>query len=776
MIITRNWLQEWVDIREISSQKLQETLNSIGLEVGGYREIAIPSKVVIGFVKSKAKHENSDHLSVCEVDVADETLQIVCGAKNVAVGQYVAVALIGAVLPGDFKIKKSKLRGVESFGMICSSTELGLPKINDGIMVLDSSIGELTLGEELCKNPWLNDEIFEIDLTPNRGDCLSVYGIARDLCAALDISLKEVNYDEKENLLGIGRIISINSSKLQDCSFQYRAFDVNSNVSKLDLLKQLRLAAAGIYSAKKIDDILSYATYSTGVLLRAYDLNKICTDCDKITFTIKQEKCGAYGVYANDKLLSIAGISQVDEFRADNESKTIIIEANYTAPTAIQEAVGQNKELKGDEHLYRSTRGSEPNLTIGGDFLFSFLAKMSGINLYGGFQQICPHKERFIVSFSIDEISSMIGKELDKNSVVKILKRLCFDVNVSQELINVGVPFFRHDIKNSHDICEEIVRIIGIENIESRPLLFSEKNRLNKSYELYTNQKNIRYKAANNGFIECIHYAFDSKEELSKLGFKPCQKEILNPINNELDTLRPTLINHLLKSSLRNIKNSKKSIKLFEIGTIFDEIARESVALGFVASGYVEESSLLNGPKPKMVDFIYFANLIQNIIGDFRIELPKEKLPFLSQYEQANIVQDGEVVGYIGRVSLALENELELYKSYLCQVDFAKLKFQKIVAKKYSKMPTITRDISLIVPKELRYEKIKEIIDGLDILNLKEFYPTDIYSDESLKDKFSLTIKLTFQDDEKTLKDEDVTIFVDKIISSLNDKLGLNLR
>ena len=190
MIVTREWLQEWIDISGISTDELLKTLNSIGLEVDSYRKIEIPKKVVVGFVKSRKAHENSDHLSVCEVDIGSEVLQIVCGAKNVAAGQFVAVSLVGAVLPNGLEIKPAKLRGVESYGMICSATELNLPKLNDGIMVLDSSIGELTLGKELCEFKAFSDDVIEVDLTPNRSDCLSIRGVARDLSAALDLPNK----------------------------------------------------------------------------------------------------------------------------------------------------------------------------------------------------------------------------------------------------------------------------------------------------------------------------------------------------------------------------------------------------------------------------------------------------------------------------------------------------------------------------------------------------------------------------------------------------------
>ncbi|CZE49054.1 phenylalanine--tRNA ligase subunit beta [Campylobacter geochelonis] len=775
MIITRGWLQEWLDVSKISSEKITQTLNSIGLEVDSYEEVRIPEKVVIGYVKSKRKHEDSDKLSVCEVDVANEVLQIVCGAKNVEAGQYVAVSLVGAKLPNGLVIKPAKLRGVQSNGMICSSTELGLAKINEGIMVLDSSIGDLVLGRELKEYPALNDDIIEIELTPNRGDCLSIYGVARDLSAAFDLPIKEVVYSEQDGLLGIGRVLSVRSNDITDSSFQYRAFGIKGNF-KIDLVKSLRMSVAGIAKECPIDSLLSYTTYSTGVLLRAYDGDKISKDGAKITFDIHKEKHGNCAIYYDKECLSLAGISQNDLARVCKSSKTIIIEASYTDPKVIAVATNEDKSLKGDEQIYRSSRGSEPNLSLGGDYIFNILSKMSDVSLYSGSQQLLINKEAKIVSFSIDEMNAIIGHDVPRNDAVKILKKLGFDVSLEQELINVKIPAFRHDIENVYDIAEEVVRIVGIDNIPSKPLVFSEKNRLNESFYNYKNRRVIRIKAAGSGFFECVHYVFDNEADLLNLGFKKCKVSILNPINSELSVFRPTLINHFLHSCERNIKNSRKSVKLFEIGTVFDENANESDNVAFLASGFINDASLLNGAKPKEVDFIYFASKVQAVIGKFKCEIPKEKIPYLSEFEQANVVQNGKVVGYIGRVDLGLEAKLDLPKTYVCELKFKELKFDDIVAKSYSKFPSISRDLSLIVPQDMRYEKVRECISLLDIKNLKSFSVVDIYTDKSLENHSSITIKFTFQDMEKTLEDADITGAIELILKELKEKLNIGIR
>lgn len=774
MIITRSWLQEWIDISNISGDKLKETLNKIGLEVDSYEEVRIPQKVVVGYVKSKKKHENSDKLSICEVDVKDEVLQIVCGAKNVEAGQYVAVSLVGAVLPSGLKIKPAKLRGVESNGMICSSVELGLVKMNDGIMVLDDSIGKLELGVELSKYPFLNDDIIEIDLTPNRGDCLSIYGVARDLSAALDIPLKTVTYNEEDGL-GIGRFLGIHSNEKIKSSFQYRVFKLEKNIS-LNLLTTMRVFLADINKNNNLESLLAYTTHSTGVLLRVYDADKLHKTNDKITLNIKEGDNESSAVYCNNKCLSIAGISQSDFAKVHEGSKVIILESNYTDPKIISVVINKNKKIKSDNHVYRSTRGSEPELSLGGDYLFNILSKMKDVVLYSGTQKISPHKDKNIISLDIKEINSIIGRNIDRNDIVKILKKLRFDVGIEQEIINVKIPHYRHDIENIHDITEEIVRIIGIDNIVAKPLIFSEKNRLNDSFLKYKNKKDIRIKSAGQGFFECLHYIFDNNKELNELGFKNCKVEILNPINSEFSVFRPTLINHLLKSCERNIKNSKKSVNLFEIGAVFDINSKEQDNIAFLSSGFQGDASLLNGAKPKEVDFIYFASKVQAIIGKFKCEVPKENLLYLNDFEQAHIVQNGKKIGYIGRLDLLVEARYDLPKTYICEIEFSKLNFNPFAVKPYAKFPSISRDLSVIAPKEMRYKEIYDCLGSTKIENLKEYKIVDIYTDKKLKGKNSITIKFTFQNMEKTLEDKDINAQMDKILDELNTKLNIGLR
>lgn len=777
MIVTRHWLNEWIDISAISTQNLLQTLNSIGLEVASYQKIQIPKKVVLGYIKSREKHENSDHLSVCEVDIGDEILQIVCGAKNVQTGQFVAVALIGAKLPNGVEIKKAKLRGVESYGMICSSTELVMPKLNDGIMVLDNSIGELKLGKELSEFPLLNDEIIEIDLTPNRGDCLSIYGICRDLSAAFDISLHKISpSNENENLLGIGRILSLKIDDKINASLEYKAINFKA-FNGQNLLMRFRLCCAGIMKDNFINNILSYATHSTGVLFRAYDFNKIANGKDKITLEVIKKQNGTYALMHENLELSLIGLSQNDDVKISDDSQILLIEASYIEPKTISIVAHENKNLRFCEHLYRAVRGSETNLSFGNEYLFELFAKFSSIVPFNGSGRYNFEQEEKIISISTSDQNSMIGQKIDANEVIKILKRLGFEVSAKSDnkLLSVKIPPFRPDIENSSDICEEIVRIVGIDKISPKAMNFSEHNRLNDEFFRYKNSLEIRKKAVANGFFECIFYLFDSANELSKFGFNECKLKLINPINSDLDTLKPTLINHLLKAASKNFSNYKRSIRLFEIGEIFDENAKQSTKLSFLHSGLKNEPSILNGAKSSEIDFFYFANKIQNIIGQFSLN-PCENTAFLSKFEQGEMMQNGVCIGYIGGLKFELQNEFDLPKTYICEIDFDKIKFLSPVAKIYSKMPSISRDLSLIVPKNLRYQNIKKCIQKLEISDLKEFRLIDIYEDENLGQNFSLTINFVFQNMENSLKDDEITGKMDKILSTLKNELNLEIR
>lgn len=773
MIITKSWLSDWLDFEDKSLDDIAHTLNSIGIEVDRICTLKVPDKIVVGFVKEKVKHENSDKLSICQVDVGNEILQIVCGAQNVAQGQFVAVALKDALMPNGMEIKEAKLRGVDSCGMLCSSTELGFEKINDGIMLLDDSIGELELGKALNSYEIFNDGLIEVELTPNRGDCLSIYGIARDLAAALNLNLKEkLPFKEGENVLGIGRILRLSAEKELNSLYNYRAIELKEKI-QTNLLIGLRLAQVENLGKNPIENLLNYATHSTGVLFNAYDLDSFYKENEEFTLSLVKEVQGETKVSCQEELLSVSGIYQEEKFKSKEDSKIIIIEANYTDPMIIADAKMSYKK-QDDQTIYRSFRGSEPKLNLGMDFLLSVLEKNPNLIIYSSSQQIITNKELPNIAISIESISKTIGQEVDKDEVLKILKKLGFELILSADgLVNVKAPMHRPDIKNLADICEEVVRIIGIDNIASKGLEFVEKNRLNSTYKNYKELVELRKKAVANGYFESLHYVLDNEEELKSLGFNPIKLKLINPITAELNTLRTTLLNHLLNAASLNAKNSKKIIKLFELGVVFGSNNEELNHIAFVHSGYKEEPKISNKAKPELANFYDFLLDLKNIIGDFKLKASKYDI--LSPYEQADIYLKDLKIGFAGRLHLKIENERDLLKTYVCELDLNLIKQHFKLAKPYSKFPSISRDLSILIPKGFEYEKIKNCIEELDLENLENFRLVDLYSDASLEKSYSLTLKFIFRDMNKTLEEAQVAEYIDKILQSFKE-MGLELR
>ncbi len=777
MIITKQWLQEWIDVSKLSTEDIADTLNAIGLEVDSIKKIRIPKNIVVGYVLSCEKHPNADKLNVCKVDIGDKIEQIVCGAKNVASGQMVAVAKIGAIMPDGLVIKEAKLRDVFSYGMICSSNELGLPKINDGIMVLDESIGELKLGKELCEYPLLNDDIIEIELTANRGDCLSVYGVARDISVPfkLDLQIPEAE-EEDEHQLGIGRVLNVTSGDRVESSLVFKAME-NREI-KSNLLIDLRLAMIEESNNDDLQKFLIYSTYSTGVLLRAYRHDLFEVKEERANLYIKKQENGLDAVLG-EKVVSYIGVFQEESSKAKADTPKIILEANYTHPNIIlNNSFG--KKFEKDRHFYRSTRGSEPDLNFGINFLLKILKDESDVMVYAGSQQVMQDSENAVINLNLEELKSIIGQEISKNRIIDILKRLGFDVQFKheQEILNIKVPFFRHDILNKQDVCEEIVRIVGIDNIEATPYVFSEKSRLNDSYFEFKKRQMYRNKAVNNGFFETMHFVFDDRERNAKYGLETLlkKKELANPITSELNSFRSSLIPNILDSVSKNVNYGKKSVPLFEIGTVFNKKREESLKMALVYCGEIGNPNIQNHGKPATIDFYTFAKKITNIIGEFDIEKSKPKNLLCNPYEYARVIIEGKDIGFISKLHINVQKDFDIYDTYICELDFEKLIYEKVEVEPYSRFQALSRDLSLMVKKDIEYSKIKNSIEEIAPKELIDFKAIDVYESEEFGDKESLTVKFYFQSLEETLKDEKVSAIIDEILNTLKDKFGITIR
>lgn len=772
MIVTKEWLNEFIDLSDISLESICKTLNSIGLEVDSEKVISIPSKIVVAKVLECQKHPDADKLNVCQVDIGTEVVQIVCGAGNVAAGQFVPAAILGADLGNNFIIKKAKLRGEQSNGMLCSSTELGLPKLNDGLMLLDDSIGELIVGKELAEYPLLNDSIIEIELTANRGDCLNIFGIARELGVAFDRDIIEQDKIKINHHLSIGQVLDIKTTKRDNANLIYIAANIKD--FRLPLMTQLRCAFLEKYSTNNINMLKIYVEHSVGSVFNIYPKQNLVCANNICSLEIGQNENGFDIVKSNGKILSVIGVNCESFEEFENE---IIIEASYVNPEFLAQKVYETKQKTGEVY-YKSSRGSNPDLKSCINY-FKFLAPKFNIEVYSGSEDFCDDKETITLDASVKKINAIIGQEIDKNEIEKILLALGFGVKDRGETLSLEIPYFRHDIKNIADVSEEIVRIIGIDNIQSKPLIFEEISRKNSTSIFYDFKNKIRAKAIAGGFFETATYAFSERKLLEDFGFAVVKEELdlANPITNELNTFRTTLLLNLAQAVSHNAKFGYKRIAFFEIGRVFDANRNESNKISFIFSGQKEAEAVSNSGKPLNLDFFGFANKIANVVGEFTLE-PMDEVTnkFIHPFQNGFIIQNKKTIGYISKLHPEICDTFDIDDTFICEIDFDKLTNNLITASSISKFQAVKRDLSILTPKTMEFSEIRKVLNSLGLPELKQYNLVDIYSDEKLGSNESLTIRFVLQSDSKTLEDEDIVAIMDQILKSLHEKLNLAIR
>ncbi|MCQ2871700.1 phenylalanine--tRNA ligase subunit beta [Helicobacter pylori] len=744
--------------------KLCEDLSRLGLEVESCIPCIAPKNVVVGKVLEKAPHKNAEKLSVCQVDVGKEVLPIVCGAKNVAPNQFVPVALKGAII-GSTTIAKTELRGVESHGMICSSSELGFPKINDGILELDESVGELVLGKELHGYAPFNTHVLEISLTPNRGDCLSVLGIAREISAFYHTPLKPIktlNFTPKSDLitLSVGENIESHLAYYLICNHSL----------KTPLNIKLSLAHNNALSENDLNNFIEFSTHFSGVILNAYSLNTTPMD-----LSVKNDENNLESVYINHQKRSTIAIKHQDQ---KDLSECLLLEASYTDPISLSLKLHalKDKTLQKDNALiYRSARGSNPNLSDGLDFLSAHL-KATILES----KQTEHSLKDYALTFQLEDITEILGLAVEKEKIQGILKNLGFKVSAKEpnskpQILEVIAPNFRHDIKTIQDIAEEILRFVGIGNLVSKPLNCVSSKNSNPHYETHRFFENLKHKALACGFKEVIHYVFYSKEKQQKLGFEVLEDplELQNPITTELNTLRTSLVCGLLDASLRNKNLGFKSIALYEKGSVYNSKREEIQKLGFLVSGLQKKESYPNA-KGKAWDFYSFAECVSKVIGDFSLEKLTAQTPINHPYQSAKIIQNNEIIGVIAKIHPKVIQELDLFESYYAEIDASKLKRPAMLLKPFSIYPSSVRDLTLIIDENTAFSKIKKALKDAQIPNLSEILPLDIFKESD--NTIALSVRCVIHSLEKTLNDEEVNSAVQKVLEILEKEFNARLK
>ncbi|WQY20657.1 phenylalanine--tRNA ligase subunit beta [Helicobacter pylori] len=744
--------------------KLCEDLSRLGLEVESCIPCVAPKNVVVGKVLEKAPHKNAEKLSVCQVGVGKEVLQIVCGAKNVAPNQFVPVALNGALI-GSTTIAKTELRGVESCGMICSSNELGFPKINDGILELDESVGELVLGKGLNEYAPFNTHVLEISLTPNRGDCLSVLGIAREISAFYHTPLKPIkalNFTPKSDLITLCAGENIES---------HLAYYLVCNHSlKTPLNVKLSLAHNNALSENDLNNFIEFSVHFSGVVMNAYSLNTTPID-----LSVKNDENNLESVYINHQKRSTIAIKHQDQ---KDLSEYLLLEASYTDPISLSLKLHalKDKTLQKDNALiYRSARGSNPNLSDGLNFLSAHLKAA----ILESKQTNHALKDRTL-EFKLEDITEILGLAIEEETIQGILKNLGFKVSIKEpnsrpQILEVVAPNFRHDIKTIQDIAEEILRFIGIDHLISKPLDSVSNKKSNPHYDTHRFFENLKHKALACGFKEVIHYVFYSKEKQQKLGFEVLEDplELQNPITTELNTLRTSLVCGLLDASLRNKNLGFKSIALYEKGSVYNSKREEIQKLGFLASGLQKKESYPDA-KGKAWDFYSFAECVSKVIGDFSLEKLTTQAPINHPYQSAKIIQNHEIIGVIAKIHPKVIQELDLFESYYAEIDAFKLKRPAMLLKPFSIYPSSVRDLTLIIDENTAFSKIKKALKDAQIPNLSEILPLDIFKESD--NTIALSVRCVIYSLEKTLNDEEVNSAVQKALEILEKEFNARLK
>lgn len=781
MIFTRSWLSEFIDISNISDEKILSTLNSIGFEVEGYKKITIPNGVVVGRVTECEKHPNADKLSVCSVDIGSGTETIVCGAANVAKEQLVAVATIGTQLPNGLVIKESELRGIKSYGMLCSSDELGIEKINSGILILDNSVGNVTLGMPLNSFPQIADSIFEIDITPNRSDCLSIFGIARELASVFALEMRTAaSFGIKDSEKGIGRIAAVHSKNKIESSLAFKIGEKVSTeqVDKLFLINY-RLAMCALKSVNPIEDLISYSTHATGVILNVFsDRAFVKSPEGKYDIYIEKDSDGFDVLKSHEDVYKI-GIAYSEIAKADQNDEVLLFFASYIDPQIARE-LGLRTKNKDEQVWSRSSKGSEPDLKFGLDYIANLASSYHSRQFYTGSIDDTKNIEKEPIKVDIAKINKIIGEELDKNYIVGLLRKLNFEVTVHAEFNScvVKAPVFRHDISNVYDLAEEILRIRGIDSIRSKPLEFVEENRTNSHATKIYQLRELRQKSVSSGFFETVHFIFANKKDEEKFGFT-CVNEALdisNPITAELNTLRSTLLLNMLSSASKNFKNSAKLVPIFESGVVFDEQRNESARMAFVWSGKSSKDSIKNCGKPQDVDFVDFIQKIMNIIPNITITQTNGTGEFFHPYRYANIVQNGRVIGFISMLHKKVEDYFELPSTCVCEIEIDKLEIPKKEAGDFSRFQKNERDLTLIIPDSINFEYIKNCINRLSQSLIKDFFVVDIYKSNKSQEDSAITIRFILQSTEKTLSEEDTNGVISSVLAALSSEFGIGMK
>ena len=789
MKISLTWLQTWLSI-PLESVNLKSILTQLGLEVSEVKP-ACPlfSGVIIADIVSISPHPNADKLNICQVNIGAETpIQVVCGAQNIRVGIKVPFATEGALLANGHTIKETDLRGVTSHGMICSESELSLSEQSTGIMILPD---DAPPGESVFKYLDLDDQVIEIELTPNRGDCLSVCGVAREVVAATGCQLTDPTAQITTTPVDATLVVpKANVNTELAPVYCLRRVTGIDNTRNTPLWMKERLRRSGLQPVSLIVDITQYVMLTLGQPLHAFSTDKIsgelsvrlATKNDKITLLNKKQHTlnnSTLIITDEHKALAIAGVMGSQESGVSTTSTDIILESAHFIPTAI---AGTARDYGlATEASHRFERGVDPQLT---EQALRYATRLI-VTLAGGLaSKVVTYQSRPLTTKKIQlrksKITDILGIMVSKNEVISTLRKLNIPVSENESGWLVSIPSYRFDLQSEIDLIEEIIRVIGFNRLNVRlpnSEIAPRMNEANKSV------KTLRETLVSLGFFETINYSFIDEKWSAYLGVADRCISLANPITASMRVMRQSLWPPLIEALTINIKRQHKSIHLFELGAAFSadntHTPIEQPLIAGLSYGSLSDKTWSNDHK-KTTDFYHLKQTVSTLLERLRWPAMFETAehPFLHPNKSAKIVVDQHEIGWVGALHPRLGQQFKLTDDvFLFEISLTKTHSIKPIFSPPSKFPTVRRDLSLLVPKNCPVDNIIKKAKQVCASQLKDAYIFDVYSGKGIDiHKKSVAIALVFQDQERTLAEVDVQKLIDRVLTELLVCFSITLR
>ena len=800
MNVTYNWLKEFVDF-DCSPEQLADMLTMLGLEVEGMEKLGSGmDDVVVALVEEKRQHPNADKLSLCRVNNGSVVLDVVCGAQNFKAGDTVALAQIGAVLPGDFKIKRSKIRGEESCGMLCSEKELGLAEESAGIMVLSDG---LPLGQPVFEALGLKDTLFEIGLTPNRADCLSVIGIAREIAAKLGIGVRYPDSTIKSGAVSAASIIGVTIEDAELCPRYAARYISGCKIAPSPEWLVNRLKAIGIRSINNVVDITNLVMMELGHPLHAFDCDRLAgrrivvrrAEEGEMFTTLDGQKrklsLSDLVICDAERPVALAGIMGGENSEIAVTTTNILLESAWFRPAAIRKT---SKRLGlHTESSHRFERGAD----IGGviralDRAAALIAALAGGSVANGIVDVSPGKcDPVKITLRPERANRLIGINLSKDAIVELLTRLeCGVIPCEDGTLLVTPPSYRVDIEREIDLVEEIARLNGFDKIPATmPIAQVASDRPSAHQRL---GRIVRDFLVSQGMNEIINFSFTAPDAAAKLLLadddpRHIAIRLANPLIEEQSVMRTSLLPGLLETVARNISYRSIDLKLFEMRRVYlptqAEMPIEPIFVVGALTGSREREGWSN--IRGNVDFYDVKGIIENLLELLNIGGVKwvadEPEPFYHPGKSCSIMISKDRIGSLGEIHPTVQENFGLDKPVYCfELDFEKLVLLTRANNNVnapSRFPDSTRDIAMLAADDLPAEHIIECVRGVKSKEIEQVEVFDVYRGVGIPEGFrSIAIRVRYRSYERTLTDEEIGLLHAKIVQSLINKLKVSIR